>query len=437
MSSRLTGDQGFYGWVNLAVTALMGVVGGLYLVSFSYFLPFFVEDFGWNRGTASLAATINMISLGICGPLAGIFVVKYGAKRALVLGNLLGCLGFFLLSMHNEMWELYLGYGVLVGFGAGFGGLLASTTVLNNWFIKRRSLVLGIFLGAGGLGGIFMGPAMMALITRQGWRFTYVVMSVIVLLVSVILPACLIKNKPQDLGQTPDGRSGSAVRAQASPDLRKAGYKTPVDFTAREAMHTATFWLLIAYFCLNMLAMGMLMTHMVAHLFDIGISAAVAAGALSLMSGLMTFAQFSAGFVAMRYSLLSIAVTGEILKIAGVLILIFTSTLPFVFVSMVVLGMGFGSVMVATFNMFPNYFGLSNYPKIMGYARFFWAIIGGTGAPLAGFIRETTGSYLPAFQVAIAILVAGLACLVFAKPPAHPSLKENELLEASAAGVGN
>jgi MFS family permease len=142
-------------------------------------------------------------------------------------------------------------------------------------------------------------------------------------------------------------------------------------------MRTRCLWLLIAYFCMNMLAMGALMTHMVAHLFDLGINSAVAAFALSVMTGVMTFAQFCTGFVGMRFSMLAIAVSGEVLKIIGVVILISTGSVPVVFVSMVVLGMGFGAAMVATMNIFPNYFGLSNYPKI-GFRKA-RAFVGGAG----------------------------------------------------------
>ena len=81
MSARVTGEKGFYGWMNLVVASVMGIAGGLYLVSFSYFLPYLVEDFGWSRGAASYAATFNMIAMGLCGPLAGMFIFKYGARR--------------------------------------------------------------------------------------------------------------------------------------------------------------------------------------------------------------------------------------------------------------------------------------------------------------------------------------------------------------------
>jgi MFS family permease len=432
MSASRTSEKGFYGWVNVTVASIMGITGGFYLVSFGYILPYLVRDFGWNRGTVSLAATINMIAMGLCGPLAGIFIVKHGARRSIVFGNILGFAGFLLIFLHTRLWELFLGYGLLIGLAVGFGGLLASTTVINNWFVKKRGMALSIFLGAGGAAGMVLGPAMMQMIERAGWRVTVLVISVLVLLFSVILPAIFIRNKPKDLGQLPDGPDKQDSAARDKPLPHKAAYKTPVDFSATEAMRTRSFWLLVAYYCLNMLAMGALMTHQVAHLLDIGIMATLAGFALGVMSAMMTLTQFSVGWIGKRYSMHAIAIGGEIFKILGLGILIFTHSLTFVLVYMVVLGLGFGASMAATMNIFPNYFGISSYPKIMGTARFFWAFVGGAGAPLAGYIREMTGSYLPAFRVALVIVAAGLICLIFAKAPVHPSLKEKSAAALAA-----
>jgi MFS family permease len=425
MSASRTSEKGFYGWVNVTVASIMGVTGGFYLVAFGYLLPFLVKDFGWNRGTVSLAATINMIVMGLCGPVAGFFIVKHGARRSIIFGNILGVAGFLLIFLHTRLWELFLGYGLLIGLAVGFGGLLAATTVINNWFAKKRGMALSIFLGAGGAAGMVMGPAIMKMIEQAGWRATVLAISILVLLFSVILPAIFIRNKPQDLGQLPDGPDKQGSEAGSKPSLQKAADKTPVDFSATEAMRTRSFWLLIAYFCFNMLAMGALMTHQVAYLLDIGIIATLAGFAMSVMSAMMTLSQFSVGWIGRRYSMHSIAVGGEVFKILGLGVLIFTHSLAFVFVYMVILGLGFGAAMAATFNIFPNYFGISNYPKIMGTARLFWAFVGGAGAPLAGYIREMNGSYLPAFRVAIVVVAAGLICLIFAKAPVHPSLKKD------------
>ena len=138
----------------------------------------------------------------------------------------------------------------------------------------------------------------------------------------------------------------------------------------------------------------------------------------------MAFSQVSVGFIGKRFSMHAIAVFGESLKLIGLLILILTASQTYVFLYMIVLGLGFGFAMVATMNMYPDYFGATHYPKIMGNVRLFWTFVGAAGAPLAGHIRDSIGNYSLAFQGAVAVTAIGLICLIFAKAPVHPSLKE-------------
>jgi len=428
MADTRSGNGKFYGWINLAVVGVIGIIGGFYIASFSYFMKFLIEDFGWNYGTISWGATINLMAMGFCGPVAGFFIMKYGARRAIVLGNFLGFAGFLLLYYHSHLWQLFLGQGLLVGSAAGLGGMLATTTVVNNWFVKKRSLGLGIALGTGGAGGIFMGPAIVAFINAYGWRAAYLAISLLVLVFAVIIPGMLIRNKPEDLGQVPDGPASLKNPADDQKPIKPiASYKTPVDFTTREAMRTRCLWLLIAYYCMNMLAMNALMAHQVNYLTDIGFPMIVASFALSVMVGLMTFGQFATGFLGLKFNIHSIAIWAEVLKAIGVVILVSTRSLPFVFVYMIVLGLSFGAMIVTMMNILPNYFGISHYPGIMGFARFFFAIIGSFGAPIAGYIRDKADSFLPAFQGVIVIIIVGILCLALAKPPVHPSLETSRL----------
>lgn len=208
----------------------------------------------------------------------------------------------------------------------------------------------------------------------------------------------------------------------------------PVAFTAKEAIRTRCLWYLIAYYCMSMLAINALMAHQVRYLIELGIDNVAAASTLSVMTGVMTFSQLGTGWLGMRFSHHKIAVISEILKIAGITILVFTHSLPLVFVYMAVLGIGFGAMIVAVMNIIPAYFGVTHYPKIMGFIRLFWCLIGGLGAPIAGYIYDKTGSYLPAFKGTIFILVIGLVCLIMAKaPPVHPSLKPAEQPDSAVA----
>jgi MFS family permease len=74
-------------------------------------------------------------------------------------------------------------------------------------------------------------------------------------------------------------------------------------------------------------------------------------------------------------------------------------------------------------NLFPDYFGRSEFPKIMGYTMPFTTVVSSFGAPIAGFIREKTGHYNPAFQLFLVLSFVAFLCIFFAKPPVHPSLK--------------
>ncbi len=89
----------------------------------------------------------------------------------------------------------------------------------------------------------------------------------------------------------------------------------------------------------------------------------------------------------------------------------------------VVFGISMGIQFIAIGNLYPDYFGVSEFPKIMGYTMPFNTFISALGAPVAGYIRDKTGSYVPAFRVLLVLLAVSFFCIIFAKPLVHPSLK--------------
>lgn len=54
--------------------------------------------------------------------------------------------------------------------------------------------------------------------------------------------------------------------------------------------------------------------------------------------------------------------------------------------------------------------------------------IGSIGSPLTGWIYDITGSYKLAWKLAIVILTIGLVSLILARPPVHPSIRENRAI---------
>ena len=421
MTLKCKSADGFYGWVNLGVMFIFNMASMLVMMTFSLFLPSWVEEFVWSRGIISGASTLNMILMGLAAPIAGILIMKSGAKKAIVIGNLINLAGLLILAYMSEMWQLYIGYGIIIGFGLSIGGMLGTMTILNNWFVAKRTLALSFSGATMGLSGIIIMPSLMSLIQHIGWRNTYLIIAGVVLICCIILPSIFLVNTPADLGQVPDGpvkKSTEDAKGVMPPHFNV----TTVDFTVKEAMHTKTLWLLVVYNILQMLAMGALMTHQIAYLYDIGISSNKAALAGGIMSGVMAGSNVAIGVMGLRFNVHSLAVGSMLLNIAAMSVLLFAKDMTMVVVYSVLFGLGFGIQMIALGTLLPNYFGMKEFPKIMGYMMPFSTLIGSLGAPAAGFIRDNMGSYVPAFQISLVMLILAFFCIYFARPPVHPSL---------------
>jgi MFS family permease len=422
LKSKMPG--GFYGWVNLGAMFIFNMASMLVMMTFSMFLPFWVKEFVWSSGVISGASTLNMILMGFAAPVVGILIMKTGAKKAIIIGNLINLVGLVILAYMSEMWQLYIGYGIIIGIGIAIGGMLGTMTILNNWFIMKRTFALSISVGASmGFSGIFIIPYIMTLIQSIGWRYTYLVIAGVVLICCVIIPFIFFINTPAELGQVPDGPEKKTSGEMKFKDMPKL-YSTPVDFTAKEALRTKTLWLLVAYNTLQMLAMGGLMNHQINYLIGIGFSPTFAAMAGAIMSGVMAVSQIVIGIIGLRINTHTMAVGSMLLTITAMAILLFTKNMTMVVAYSILFGIGFGIQFIALGTLFPNYFGMKEFPKIMGYMMPFSTIIGSFGQTLTGFIFDHTGSYSPAFELSLLMLILAFFCILFAKPPVHPSLKK-------------
>ena len=427
MSLKMLGKDGFYGWVNLAVMFFFNIAVMLMMMAFAFFLPYWVKEFGWSRGLASGAQTVSIILSGVAAPMVAVFIMKRGTRLAIVLGNVLCVAGLVMLAYQQHIWQLYVGVGVLLGLGMSIGGMLAGMTVINNWFIMKRPVALSISMAAMGFSGVIVQPSMMALIGSVGWRNTYLIMAAVAFVFCVVVPGLLLRDKPEQLGQVPDGpASARPVRAESANLRRKAVYKTPVDFTAREALKTRTLWLLVANGALAFFVMNGLFSHQITFFFDIGISPTAAGFIGGVYGAAMGISQLGVGFLGLRLNMHSLAVGAMFLGMIGFSILLFAGSVPAALAFAVIYGISQGIQSIAMGNLFPDYFGRTEFPKIMGYTMPFNTFISGLGAPVTGYIRDVSGSYVPAFKILLALLVVSFFCMLFAKPPRHPSLKAIE-----------
>ena len=359
---------------------------------------------------------------GLLGPLAGMTIARFGPRKNIIGFNFIAALGLLGLSQTQAIWQVYLFFGVMAGLGIAFGEFIPITTVINNWFIRRRSMAMGLFLASGGIGGFIFPPLISKLISGMGWRWAWVYLAGQHFLLTVILGGILIRNRPEDMGQNPDGTTETNGQPQIGQAARPGlVYQTAVDWTALEAMRTPALWMIMALFSIILFVTNMLTTHQVAYLQDLKFSPLSSATALGLMLGMSILGRLACGFLGMRFEGRHLAVfflTGMGL---GIMALIQARGILFIHLYSILTGIGFGGMIVLMPNLLGAYFGRTHYSRIVGWTAPVVTLISAGSPTLAGFLYDATGSYFLPFSIAAVFVLAGIILAVLLRPPGYPA----------------
>ncbi|MDY6935919.1 MAG: MFS transporter [Spirochaetota bacterium] len=413
----------FYGWKALTGAMLVYFCGcACCFYSIGVFIPLLYEELNSSLAVVAGVITMFMVLMGLVGPLIGISIDKFGARKNIIYGNLVSALGLAGMYFINQAWQLYLLFGVIVALGQGFGMFVPATTLANNWFIKKRSLAVALIVASGSIGG-FVGPSVTRIfISNLGWRLSWVCLSGILVVISVIIGGMLIRNRPEDLGQAPDGKTDEDAQESESTDVPSTRvYQTPVDWETGDALRTPVIWMLVAAFITHMFALNTMIGHLVFYLEkDLGFTKALAAFVFGLIPGMSIVGRLSMGFLAMRYELRYIVSICLGLMVVGMSILMTNTSLSMIYVFAVLFGISYGAIIPALPSFIGAYYGRENFAKILGWLLPITTIFGASSAPLAGMAREASGSYIPWFTF-VAILLAGGGVLAFMARPPKPN----------------
>jgi len=236
---RMFAKNTYYGWFVVAGCVLVsfGVAGGQF--SFGVFLKPMTDEFGWSRGSLSLAFALTFMISGLLRPLAGYLADRYSPKAAVLSGVAVMGVILLLIPFISTLGQLYALFAIMsIGITLGTGPIL--TKIVSGWFHTRRGLTLGLVSGAGSMGAMVLVPAASLFLVLLDWKDAYWFLALLLLV--LVLPAgfLLIRNRPQDMGLEALGASKNApgsARAARSDQLKLLGR----DATFREALRTPLF----------------------------------------------------------------------------------------------------------------------------------------------------------------------------------------------------
>jgi len=305
------------------------------------------------------------------------------------------------------------------GLALAFAEYLSATTVINHWFIRRRSLALGLVFAAGGLGGFFMPPVISLLMGGFGWRWTWVCLACCHLLVAVIGAGLLIRNTPEEEGQFPDGHK-SQEQLEQSFLLASPVYHTREDWSVRDALHTPALWILLVVFSVLLFAANMVTAHQVAYLQDLKYSPMVSATALGLMLGMSILGRILSGVLGMRFKGRYLAAVFMACLGSGLVSLMNAGTIIFVYLYSILTGIGFGGMIVLLTHTMGTYFGRKHFSRIVGWTTPVVTLASGVSPMFAGFLYDKTGSYFLPFGITAGLVFVCIVPAFLVRPPRTP-----------------
>jgi cyanate permease len=289
-------------------------------------------------------------------------------------------------------------------------GMLASNT-LAMWFNRRLGLASGLSnIGmAAAMGGF---PALsLLLIQTYGWRWAYAILGLAVWLLLLPLLALVFRNRPEDVGQEPDG--GPAPRAEPAVKEPESERK----FTLKAALRTRSYWIAAAAMASwSMIGTGVHF-HIVPIFLERGLTAADAAAMFSIHAAVVAAARLGGGLLADRVPANLLIAAATISHSAGIVILNQADPqwMPALFA--LVFALGSGLWMAVNETLWVRYYGRAHLGKIRGSVVTIGVGTSSLGPFAMGLAYDTFGSFSQILW-AFAILVAPLALLgLLATPP--------------------
>jgi len=402
-----TGDI-FYGWWLVGVAAFL-----LTLMSLTVFqglgtiLVALERQFGWSRTALSGAFSLARVEGAILGPVEGFLVDRVGTRKMVLIGYILMGLGFIWLGQVKTLWEFYASF-MIISLGSGLGGWLAIIAMVNNWFTRQRTFAM-----ASAMSGIHFGGLLVPLLALgiETFEFRGAATIIGVFLLIVVGPAAkVIRNRPEDMNLQPDGDTERLSESVLTEDEEP-------DFTAGQALRTPVFWILTIMQVASSIAIVTLALHLVPKLTDMGMTLSGAGTVVLAYTIVALPSQFLSGYFADRLpKTLMIAIFLAIQGIA-ITIIAFADSVLLAYLFAVLYGIGFGGRNPLTTAIRGEYFGRKAFATIMGISQFPMNI-GMIGAPLfAGYMFDTTNSYVIPFSVFAILTFFGAFLMLFVKKP--------------------
>jgi OFA family oxalate/formate antiporter-like MFS transporter len=408
MASQAANQNVTNRWLIATAGVVMQVaLGAVY--AWSVFRIPLSSNYGTSVSAVNTTFSIAILALGFAAFFGGLWMNRSGPRIVALTAGVLYGAGIFLASFaENNLWILYLSYGLIAGVGIGLGYIVPVATLIK-WFPDKRGFITGIAVAGFGAGALLTAPIAKQLISGVGLFQTFSILGIIYL-VMVVGASFLMKNPPE--GWKPEGWEPE--------EEQESSERTGVDYELGGALKTWQWYALWALLFLNVTAGIAIISEADPIAQEVsGVEPALAAWLVSIISIGNAAGRFLWAWLSDAIGRRWVFLTMYLLQAALFFLLPFVGSASFVLLAVLAFiivscyGGGFGTM--PAFNA--DYFGSKNVGMIYGLMITAWGFGGVLGPLLISYMYDLTRSYAGAFYIIAGIMLASSIIPFIVRPP--------------------
>lgn len=377
-------------WIKLMVGCVTLFAAGVIYAWSVLSGPFKTAFPAWSVSQLQLTFTLTLCTFCLGGLVSGLLAKRFSIKLRMLFAAVLILGGFTVTgTMNGSILLLYLGYGIMAGFGIGivYNAVIAAT---NAWFPDKKGIATGALMMSFGFSALFFSKVSQKMFDTVsiGWRNTYLTLGAVI--GGVILMAAFLVKAPEG--------------------MKKAVQASENDVSTKEMLKRASFWKLFAFFTL-LAAVGSTAIGFGKNYFvSVGLkenAAVTVAGLLSIFNGFgRLFSGFfydKAGLRKTQYVTSLVAITSPLLALLAVVFL--SPVLGVIGLMLCAFSYGFSPTVSAA--MVGGFYGMKHYHLNFPVLNLV-LIPASFASTLAGKLFEISGGYLSTFILLTCMSVIGL-----------------------------
>ena len=366
-------------WLVVLYSFLIQAVGiGIAIYCFATFSLPWLDEFGASRRDIMLTTFWLQLATGAISPFIGYAMDRFPIRRLVLIGLALLLLSFWIISLSEKLWHIWLVYATVLPVATTLLGNLAGQTLVVRAFKDKRGMAFGISALGTNFGGLIFPLLAATWILDFGWRNAFLYLGVIAVLIIVPLSWFVFRKAEVARLMNPVAKDPAAAQ----------------ELTTKDIFRSLRFWIPVIGVVPLSMSFGAIQFNLGGLVRDLG--AVNDLGLTSQLTGVMVVCMMLGklfyGGVGDRLDHRFLFWIANALTAVALAIVMAAETEKALIIGIIFLGLGTGGILPLLALTISSRFPISSFGRVMGLSAI-TIPMGALSPVLAGWSYDEFGTY--------------------------------------------